>query len=107
MAINKRHDWRQTTSPREVKIVDGRAVEYSDVMVHFFKLGDVEDIDIYAADPIYQWQQTEQGQWAMENTVAPLYYISQTDYRTFGINVAVFARFSTQDNVFWKLKWGK
>lgn len=107
MAITERHDWRQTTNPKTVKVIDGRAVVYSDVLVHFFKLGDVEDVDVYAANPIYEWRQTEQGQWAMEHTVAPLYYMSQTDYTTFGINVAVFARLSEQDQVFWKLKWSK
>ena len=30
-------------------------------------MGDVDDVDIYAAQPIYQWQQTEQGQWVMAN----------------------------------------
>jgi len=36
------------------------------VIFHSFNLGDV-DVDVYSADLIYQWQQTEQGQWAMKH----------------------------------------
>jgi len=30
-------------------------------------MGDVEDVEIYAAQPIYEWQQTDHGRWVMEN----------------------------------------
>ena len=32
-------------------------------VVHTIKMGDVEDPDLYVADPIWKWQQTEEGQW--------------------------------------------
>ena len=31
------------------------------MIFHQFNLGDVEDPDIYAAQPIWEWQQTEKG----------------------------------------------
>ena len=34
---------------------------------HVFTVGDVEDPEIYAAEPIHRWQQTEQGRWVMEH----------------------------------------
>jgi len=105
MAITFPDTQRVVTCPPEVKIVDDRAQRFSDVVVHRFRLGDVEDVDIYAADPIYKWQQTEAGQWATEHTVAPLYYMSQLDYNSIRTQVAVFARFSDRDYTFWKLKW--
>lgn len=37
------------------------------VVLHEFKMGDVEDIEIYVAQPIYEWQQTPEGKWAMEH----------------------------------------
>ena len=37
-------------------------------------MGDVEDPDIYAAEPISRWQQTEHGQWVMENAHNLTYY---------------------------------
>ncbi len=35
------------------------------ILFHSFFLGDVEDVDIYVAEPITQWQRSEQGQWVM------------------------------------------
>lgn len=35
------------------------------VTVHTFRMGDVEDPDIYAAQPLYDWQHSPQGQWIM------------------------------------------
>jgi len=39
----------------------------SKVVLHEFRIGDVDDIEVYAAHPIYQWQQTSAGKWAMEH----------------------------------------
>jgi hypothetical protein len=55
--------------PREVKIVNGHAIAYSDVVVHNFPMGDVEDPDLYAASPLYEWQQSEAGAWVMAHAV--------------------------------------
>ena len=32
-------------------------------------MGDVEDPEIYCAGPIWDWQQTDQGKFIMENAV--------------------------------------
>jgi len=37
-------------------------------LVHTIKMGDVEDPDLYVAHPIWEWQQTEEGQWIMKNS---------------------------------------
>lgn len=34
---------------------------------HNVRVGDVEDPEIWIAEPIHQWQQTEHGQWVMQN----------------------------------------
>ena len=39
------------------------------IELHEFNMGDVEDPYLYAAEPIYQWQQTEKGKWAMEHAL--------------------------------------
>ena len=31
-----------------------------------FNIGDVDDVEIYAAGPIYEWLQTEHGKWVKE-----------------------------------------
>jgi hypothetical protein len=58
------------------------------ITFHRFNMGDVDDIDIYVADPIYRWQQTEQGRWVMENA-HDLTYHTQPDDKFWGYDVAI------------------
>jgi hypothetical protein len=90
----------------EVKLIGDRAVRYSDVCVHEFAMGDVEDPELYAAEPLWQWQQSEAGQWAMEHAVEKPYWIQSLDYNSWGHKFKVMARLSEQDQTFWILKWG-
>ena len=50
---------------------------YERKRIHQFRMGDVEDPEIYAAQPIYEWQQTEHGKWVMEHTIDPTFHIMQ------------------------------
>jgi hypothetical protein len=43
--------------------------------LHSFRMGDVDDVEIYVAQPIYEWQQTEQGKWCMSNATN-LHYLT-------------------------------
>jgi len=38
---------------------------------HTFRMGDVEDPELYAAPPILEWQKTEQGCWVMAHCPDP------------------------------------
>lgn len=55
---------------------------------HRFRVGDVEDPEIYAAEPIRQWQETEQGQWVMQNAHS-LTYVSQPDETYWGYRYTI------------------
>lgn len=94
--------WR----PEEVKIIDGVPVRFSDVCVHEFNLGDVEDVEIYAAAPIWEWQQTEAGCWIMEHAESKPYWVQFMDHMTYGYRVRILARLSDKNQTFWRLKWG-
>lgn len=63
---------------------------YERHIVHRFKMSDVEDPDLYVAQPIYEWQQTEQGKWVMKYGRDPQYhmYMEPTYY---GYAVAITA----------------
>ena len=105
MAMNHDSDyshWR----PEEVKIIDEVPVRFSDVCVHEFVVGDVEDPDIYAGEPIWKWQQSEAGAWIMEHAVEKPYWMSQMDYNSYGYKYRIMARLSDKDQTFWRLKWG-
>jgi hypothetical protein len=92
-------------TPSEVKIVDGVAVKYLDVLVHTFRLGDVEDPVIYAAAPIWEWKQTEAGQWVMAHAVDQPYWTKRVDYHSYGYEFNIVARLREADAVFFRLKY--
>jgi hypothetical protein len=91
----------------EWRLVDDKAVKYSDVKVYEFRMGDVEDPDLYASQPLWEWQQTEAGQWIMEHAVEIPFWHRITDPYNYGYTYHVIARLSEQDQTYWALKWKK
>ena len=73
------------------------------VFFHSFRMGDVEDPEIYAAQPIYEWQQTEHGQWVLAHCDDPVFHIGP-DYM--GFKITLSGLLQEQDAVFHELKWG-
>ena len=96
----------QHWQPAMTKIVDGRAVRFRDVCVHEIRMGDVEDPDLMVADPIWQWQQSDAGQFVMEHAVEKPYWTRGLDYYSYGHVYKIMARLSEQNETFWQLKWG-
>lgn len=72
---------------------------------HTFRMGDVEDPEIYAAMPIAKWQETEQGQWVMKHCPDPKYRICP-DVHAWGHSISVYGLLKDQDAVYFNLKWG-
>lgn len=67
-----------TTSGYSKTIPDYRVLDdevYERRVVHRFKMGDVEDPDLYVAQPMYEWQQTEHGKWVMKHGRDPQYHM--------------------------------
>ena len=104
MAYSPQHS--DLSQPRQVKIIDGVPVAFSDVVVHHFPMGDVEDPDLYAAQPLYDWQQSEAGTWVMAHAVEPPFWVRQPDVSSYGYRYYIVARLREQDQTFWSLKWG-
>ena len=78
-----------------------------EVIPTFFRIGDVDDPEIYAAQPIYEWQQTEAGRWVMENAVGKPFWHRMVSPSSYGWTYYVIARLSEQDQTYWALKWQK
>lgn len=74
------------------------------VVVHEFMLGDVDDVEIYVAQPIWEWQQTEAGKWVMENSL-DTYWAKHWDVATYQQQYRIVATLTEKDSVFFKLKW--
>lgn len=90
----------------EVQIINGLAHRIHRVIVHRFTLGDVDDIEIYAAQPIWEWQQTDQGKWVMAHAIEEPEWHRQTDYVSFNYHFIITAKLIGRDYTFWAMKWG-
>jgi len=73
--------------------------------VHVFRMGDVEDPDLYVAQPIYNWQQTEAGKWVMENSAPKPSWHRIISYDTYGYLYQIKAYLTHKQLTYYKLKY--
>ena len=81
-------------------------MRFRDVCVHEIRMGDVEDPDLWVAEPIWKWQESEPGRFVMEHAVEKPYWTRHLDFTSYGHVYRVVARLSEQNELFWTLKWG-
>ena len=91
----------------QYKIIDNQVHEIHNVIVHQFRMGDVEDPDIYAAQPLWEWQESEQGQWIMERAIEAPVWHRQADLMSYGHEYAITAKLKERDYTHWLVKWKK
>jgi len=112
-AINQMHPRHRSAEadklfkPDEYRLIGDKIVKLSDVIVYSFAMGDVEDPDLYAAQPMYDWQQSEMGKWVMEHAVETPFWHRHVDPSTYGYKYYIIARLREQDQTYWALKWQK
>ena len=81
--------------------------EIHKVTVHAFSVGDVEDPEIYAAQPIWDWQQSDSGKFVMEHAIEIPSYHQSLDYNSFGYRYAIVAELESKKLSEFYLRWGK
>lgn len=89
----------------EYQIIDNCVVRFSDICVHEFTMGDVEDPDLYAGEPLWKWQNSEAGKFVMEHAVEQPYWIRQMDHSSYGYKYKIMARLSEPNQTFFRLKF--
>ena len=70
-----------------------RVEECRELVVHEFTMGDVEDPDLYAAQPLWEWQQSEFGQWVMKNAADTPTWHRMADPMSYGYKYRITAKF--------------
>ena len=90
----------------QYKIIDDQVHEIHTVVVYRFRMGDVDDPDLYVAQPIYEWQESDAGKFIMEHAVEKPYWHRTNDIASYGHRYDIVARLSEQNETFWTLKWG-
>jgi len=83
---------------------DGSVSKLHRVVVHTFSLGDVEDPDLYAAEPMIKWRETDAGKWVIENAI-DVYWLKELDPMTYGYKFAIVAQLIEKDYIMWSLKY--
>jgi hypothetical protein len=72
--------------------------------VHRFRIGDVEDPDVYAAQPLWEWQNSAPGKWVMENAVNTPEWRLNTGWDHLGYACVVTAEFEDEKITEWLLR---
>lgn len=75
------------------------------IQVHEFRLSDVEDPEIYAAEPIINWERSDSGQWVKEHALSQPYWQITPDVFNYGYKVRIVADLREEDITYFKLKW--
>ena len=89
------------------KVIDNKVYTYHKIVFHTFLLSDVEDPEIYAAGPIWDWQQTEAGKFVMQYSEDQPVFHSQIDYQHYGYRFAITAIMEEKKLTEYYLKFGK
>ena len=112
MASKFESDQGHLSKPKEKRIINKYMVfgdkvhQIHTVVVHKFTQGDVEDPDVYAAHPLWEWQESEIGKWVMERAVDTPEWHRQADVFNYGFQYTIVAKLKDIDYTWWTLKWG-
>jgi predicted phosphoadenosine phosphosulfate sulfurtransferase len=86
--------------------IGNRVEEVREVVVHEFTMGDVEDPELYAAQPLYEWEHSDQGQWIMKNAVETPSWYRIPDTMQYGYKFQIRAKLSGPTLTEWLLRYG-
>lgn len=89
-----KHPWQSDGKKRTVECI-----------VHTFFVSDAEDPDLYAAQPMWEWQQTEAGKWIMEHSVPAPSWVQRVDPIAWGYRYTIHANLTPEQYTYWKLKF--
>lgn len=77
------------------------------VNVHSFLLADVEDPELYAAEPLLAWEKSDHGQWVMANAAETPTWNMIADPMTYGHRVVIRAKLTEENATYYMLKWAR
>ena len=80
--------------------------EIHKVVVHRFSMGDVDDPDLYAAQPMWEWQNSDPGKFVMEYAEATPEWYKNHDPLNWGYEFAIVAELEVKKLSEFYLRWG-
>ena len=65
--------------------------EIHKVVVHTFRMGDVEDPDLYASQPLSEWQDSDAGKFILEHAIETPIWQKNVDAISWGWQFVIIA----------------
>jgi hypothetical protein len=87
-------------------VEDDVVKEIHKVVVHKFNLSDVDDPDIYAAGPMFDWERSEAGQFVMKYAVDKPEWHRHMDPMWMGYRYIIMAELESKKLSEFYLRWG-
>lgn len=87
-------------------VIGDRVEECKQVVVHEFTMGDVDDPDLYAAQPLHEWEKSEAGQWVMKNAADTPVWHRIAEPMTYGYKYRITAKLMGPALTEWLLRHG-
>jgi hypothetical protein len=76
------------------------------VVVHSFVMAGVDDPDLFAAEPLINWEQSEKGRWVLEHASDIPVWTRSISEDMFGWKYTITAEFEQSALTEWMLKYG-
>ena len=86
-------------------MIESTEAKTIECLVHTIKMGVVEDPDIVVAQPIWDWQQTEEGKWIMKHSAPTPMWKRQFDPMAYCHLYSIHAYLKPKDYTYWSLKF--
>ena len=80
--------------------------EIHKIVVQRFRLGDVEDPDLYASEPLYKWQESDPGKFVMKHAIDKPIWHRQLDQSTYGYQYVIEAELEMKKLSEYYLRYG-
>ena len=74
------------------------------ILLHEFQLRSEDDPALYAAAPLYEWEKSAAGQWAMKNSATTPVWELHQDHMTYMSVVRIYGELSEVDATVYRLK---
>ena len=95
----------QSKQKWQYRVIDGKDVIDSEIVVHRFSIHWEDDASLPAASSLLQWEQSDAGKWVKEHAVETPRWIQQENLSMYSVDFAVIARLTEQDQTFFKLRF--
>lgn len=94
-----------TTKIQDYNLVENSVEKIYTVVVHEFLMSDSEDPFLYAAQPLWEWEQSDIGKWVKAHAAETPVWHRNLEAHTLSHRFRIVAKLREKDYTFWCLKW--